>query len=256
MHEDKKPHRMQSTPVDIRRLVIVQGSQMVSEALAYRLGTAPDLCVVGCCSGDDPGLAETVRSLQPEVIMIEAGPLGLAVGAVVRELIAAWPSAQVVVLGSGPSAAEVVEAARAGAHAWIATDQRADQLEDVIRGVCEGRSWFPPELFGAILHALRQDISQAREQGDPLDVLSPREREVMAGMAEGKRGRQIAEELMISTDTVRTHIRSILSKLDAHSSLEAVSIARSAGLGLSGHAAVGNRPPRVLQPRPSYVGRR
>jgi hypothetical protein len=49
-------------------------------------------------------------------------------------------------------------------------------------------------------------------------------------MAEGKRGRQIAEELLISTDTVRTHTRSIFSKLDVHSRLEAVRVARAAGL--------------------------
>jgi two-component system, NarL family, response regulator LiaR len=61
-------------------------------------------------------------------------------------------------------------------------------------------------------------------------VLSPRERDVLASMAEGKRGRQIAEELLISTDTVRTHTRSIFNKLDVHSRLEAVRVARAAGL--------------------------
>jgi NarL family two-component system response regulator LiaR len=144
MHEDKQPRPVQSNPVNIRRLVLVGGYQMVSEALAYRLGAAPDFCVVGCCSADDPRLADTVRSLRPDVIMIEVEPLGLAVSEVVRQLIAAWPTAQVVVLGGGPSTAEVVEAARAGADAWVARTQGADELEDVIRGVCEGRAHQPP----------------------------------------------------------------------------------------------------------------
>ena len=216
--------------MDIRRLVIVDGHQMVSEALAYRLGRAPDLCVAGYCTVGDPRLAELVRSLRPDVIMLEGEQLGTAVGETVQRLISAWPTAEVVVLGVGPDAAQAVEAARAGADAWVGQHQGADELESVIRGVCEGRPWFPPDTFGAILRALREDISRAREHGDPLDMLSPREREVMASMAEGKGGRQIAEELLISTDTVRTHIRSILSKLDVHSSLEAVSIARAAGL--------------------------
>jgi two-component system, NarL family, response regulator LiaR len=97
--------------------------------------------------------------------------------------------------------------------------------------VCRGHAWFPPEMLGAILSELRDDVRRAREEGDPLAVLSPRERDVLAGMAEGKRGRQIAEELMISTETVRTHTRSIFSKLDVHSRLEAVRVARAAGLG-------------------------
>jgi NarL family two-component system response regulator LiaR len=216
--------------VDIRRLVIVDGHQMVSEALAYRLDRVPDLCVTGRCSSDDPRLAERIRTQRPDIIMIEVESVGVSVGELVQELIEAWPAAQVLVLGVGQDAAQAVEAARAGADAWVAKDQGADELENVIRGVCEGRPWFPPDMFGAILRALRDDVTRAREHGDPLDMLSPREREVMASMAEGKRGRQIAEEMLISTDTVRTHIRSILSKLDVHSSLEAVTIARSAGL--------------------------
>jgi two-component system, NarL family, response regulator LiaR len=100
----------------------------------------------------------------------------------------------------------------------------------VLRGVCQGHSWFPPEMLGEILRELRDDVRRAREDNDPLDVLSPRERDVLASMAEGKRGRQIAEELLISTDTVRTHTRSIFSKLDVHSRLEAVRVARAAGL--------------------------
>jgi DNA-binding NarL/FixJ family response regulator len=85
-------------------------------------------------------------------------------------------------------------------------------------------------MLGEILRELRDDVRKAREDSDPLDVLSPREREVLVSMAEGKRGTQIAEELQISADTVRTHTRSIFSKLEVHSRLEAVSVARAAGL--------------------------
>jgi two-component system, NarL family, response regulator LiaR len=256
MHEDKFPRPVQSNPVDIRRLVIVDGDQMVSEALAYRLGTAPDLCVAGHCASDDPRLAELLRSLRPDVILLEGEQLGPAVGEIVQRLIAACPTAEVVVLGAGHDAAQAVEAARAGADAWVGQHHGADELETVIRGVCEGRPWFPPDTLGAILRALREDISRAREHGDPLDMLSPREREVMASMAEGKGGRQIAEELLISTDTVRTHIRSILSKLDVHSSLEAVCIARSAGLWPAERAGAGGRQRNTTRPGPPDRRRR
>lgn len=255
LHEDKLPCPVQSDLVDIRRLVIVDCHQMVSEALTYRLGAGPGLCVAGSCGNDDPRLAEIVRSLRPDVILIEVEPMGPAIGEVVQDLVAAWPAAHVVVLGAGDDAAQAVDAARAGADAWVAKDQGADELERVIRGVCDGHSSFPPDMFGAILRALRDDVSRAREHGDPLDILSPREREVMASMAEGKRGRQIADELLISPDTVRTHIRSILSKLEVHSSLEAVSIARSAGLVPAPRAGAG-RQPRIAPVRsPGRGGR-
>jgi len=85
-------------------------------------------------------------------------------------------------------------------------------------------------MLGEILRALRTDVTRAKEDADGLDMLSPRERDVLRGLVEGKRGGQIAQELMISTDTVRTHTRNIFAKLDVHSRLEAVRVARAAGL--------------------------
>jgi two-component system, NarL family, response regulator LiaR len=216
--------------VDVRRLLLVDDYRMVTEALASRLSTAPDLWVAGCCSTDDPQLPEVVRWLRPDVILIEVEPLGFAVGEVLTRLKAAWPSAHVVVVSGDHDPAHAVDAARAGAAAWVSKEQGADDLETVLRGVCQGHSWFPPEMLGEIIRELREDVRKAKEASDPLDVLSPRERDVLASMAEGKRGRQIAEELLISTDTVRTHTRSIFSKLDVHSRLEAVRVARAAGL--------------------------
>jgi DNA-binding NarL/FixJ family response regulator len=69
-----------------------------------------------------------------------------------------------------------------------------------------------------------------------LGLLSRREREVLAAMMEGKQASQIAGEMTISTDTVRTHIRNIFAKLDVHTRLEAVKVARAAGLAPAAHA--------------------
>ena len=135
-----------------------------------------------------------------------------------------------VVLSADHNIAHAVEAARAGVAAWVAKEQGAAELETVVRGVCQGYSWFPPDMLGAILRELRADVSRAREHDDLLDVLSPRERDVLLSMMDGKRGRQIAQDLLISTDTVRTHTRNIFAKLDVHSRLEAVRVARAAGL--------------------------
>jgi two-component system, NarL family, response regulator LiaR len=216
--------------VDVRRLLLVDDYRMVTEALASRLSDAPDFWVAGCCSTDDPQLLKVARWLRPDVILIEVEPFGSAVGEVLQRLKAAWPSAHVVVVSGDHDVAHAVAAARAGAAAWVSKEQGADDLEAVLRGVCKGQSWFPPEMLGEILRELREDVRKARENGDPLGVLSPRERDVLASMAEGKRGRQIAEELLISTETVHTHTRSIFRKLDVHSRVQAVRVARAAGL--------------------------
>jgi DNA-binding NarL/FixJ family response regulator len=212
------------------RLLLIDDHLMVTEALASRLSSAMDLWVAGRCATTDPNLLDIVRGLRPDVITVEVEPLGTAAGDVLRQIVAARPEARVVVLSADHDLSHAVEAARAGAAAWVAKEQGAAELETVLRGVCEGKSWWPPDMLGEILRELRADIRRARETGDPLDVLSPRERDVLLGMMEGKRGRQIALDLLISTDTVRTHTRNIFAKLDVHSRLEAVRVARAAGM--------------------------
>ena len=99
----------------------------------------------------------------------------------------------------------------------------------MIRGVCRGYSWFPPEMLGEILRSLRADASRAREHEDAGRAQLARDRGP-ARHDDGRRGRQIASDLHISADTVRTHTQNIYAKLDVHSRLEAVSVARAAGL--------------------------
>jgi NarL family two-component system response regulator LiaR len=89
-------------------------------------------------------------------------------------------------------------------------------------------------MLGGILRCLRADVTRASEDMDVLDMLSPRERDVLRRMVEGKHGRDRAQDLVISTDTVRTHIRSIFAKLDVHSSLEVVRVAQAAVLNMQG----------------------
>jgi DNA-binding NarL/FixJ family response regulator len=216
--------------MDPVRLLLIDDHLMVTEALASRLTEAADIWVAARCTTVDPRLLEIARRVRPDVITIEVEPLGPAIGEMLRRLVATRPEAHVVVLSSDHTTAHAVEAARAGASAWVAKEQDAAVLETVIRGVVKGRSWFPPEMLGEILQRLREDVCRAREHNDLLSLLSPRERDVLLRMMEGKRGRKIAQDLMISPDTVRTHIRNIFAKLDVHSRLEAVRMARAAGL--------------------------
>jgi NarL family two-component system response regulator LiaR len=244
--------------MDTLRILIVDDYRMVTEALASRLSAAPDFWVAGCCSTDDPRLPEIVRWLRPDVILIEIEPLGSAVAEVLHRIRSAWSAARVIVVSADNEVVHAVEAARSGADAWVSKKQGADQLETVLRGVSRGHSWFPPQMLGEILRELRGDVERAAQSSDLLDSLSPRELDVMTSMAQGKPGRQIARDLMISADTVRTHTRSIFSKLDVHSRLEAVSVARAAGLRTAGRLASKSRGrQQLLAPlRPAVLGPR
>lgn len=217
--------------MNVLRLLMVDDHVMLTEALSARLSVVPDLWVVGRCETSDARLPEMVGRLRPDVITLDAQPLGSAAGEFVRTLTARRSTADVVVVTGDQDVRHAVEVARAGVLAWVPKECGVDELAAVLRGVRRGHAWFPPEMLGAVLHELRADVQRAGERNGPLDVLSDRERDVLQGMVGGKRGAAIAEELMISTETVRTHIRSILAKLHVHSQLEAVSVACAAGFG-------------------------
>jgi two-component system, NarL family, response regulator LiaR len=216
--------------MEVLRIVLVDDYRMVTEALAARLSAAPDLWVAGCSQTDDPRLPEVIRWLRPDLVLIDVEPLGFAGAEVLGRIREAWPDARIIVVSADADASHAVAAARAGADAWVSKSQGADQLETVLRGVARGHSWFPPEMLGEVLRALRDDVRNAQESSNLLDTLSPRELDVLTSMAKGKRARQIAAELMISADTVRTHTRSIFGKLEVHSRIEAVTVAWAAGL--------------------------
>ncbi len=212
------------------RLLLADDHLMITEALASRLSGAPDVWVAGRCAATDPNLAAIVKGVRPDVIAIEAEPFGATIGDVVHELLAVNPAACVVILSADRNVAHAVSAARAGAAAWVAKEQDAAEFEAVVRGVVRGHSWFPPEMLGEILRTLRDEATRGHGPEGDLDLLSARETEVLRAMMTGRHGRQIAGDLHISADTVRTHTQNIYTKLDVHSRLEAVSVARAAGL--------------------------
>jgi two-component system, NarL family, response regulator LiaR len=202
---------------------------MTAEALACRLAAAADIWVAGRCAATDPNLPAIITGVRPDVIAIEPEPFGATIGAALERIAAVRPQARVVVLSADRNAAHAVAAAKAGAVAWVAKEQDAAEFESVVRGAACGCSWFPPEMLGEVLRELRAEASRAHG-ANPLQALSSREREVLQVMMTGRQGRQIATELQISADTVRTHAQNIYAKLDVHSRLEAVTLARSAGL--------------------------
>lgn len=212
------------------RLLMVDDDAMLTEALSVRLATYPDLWMVGRCTTGDPRLPELVGRLRPDVLTIDPQPAGRDAGKLLERLAAQRASVRVVVLTGAQDARMAIDAARTGVSAWVSKDIGVDAMARVLRGVCRGYSSYPPELLGAVLRALREDARQAARQGGLLDVLSSRERDVLAGMVAGKRGPQIAAELLISAETVRTHTRNILSKLRVRNQVEAISLACAVGL--------------------------
>lgn len=209
------------------RLLLVDDQQMLIEAIAARLSSTPDIVVVGHCATRDPQPDALATLLRPDVITIEVAQTRDA-RALLTLFRTAWPPARIVILSASHDPEQAADAARAGADGWVSKESSIDALAHALRCASRGDAYFPPEQLGDVLRELRADVGRAQRREGPLDVLTPRERDVLMCLSRGDRPAEIADELGVSAHTVRTHTNKIFTKLGVHSRLEAVTVARGA----------------------------
>jgi DNA-binding NarL/FixJ family response regulator len=172
----------------------------------------------------------TVLNRQADVLLTHVEQPANELKANLDELFTANPRLSVVALSDTEDTALMCAAVRAGVRGWVEPTASVDHLVRVLHGVADGESWFPPRLLTPLLDALLA-TAETRDQADAVvSSLSAREVEVLRCLAQGLTRLEIAERYFLSPHTVRTHINNLLRKLDVHSTLAAVSIARQVGL--------------------------
>jgi two-component system, NarL family, response regulator LiaR len=172
--------------------------------------------------------------LRPDVVTVDPTPVGSRPAEVIGLLAAARPEAKVVVLTASRDLQQMIDVARAGADAWLSKESSSAELVTTIRAVCAGHTCYPSVHLGAVLRALAAGARPAEASDDALAVLSKQERRVLAGMVDGVSGPDLAANLGVSAGTIRSHTHNVFAKLGVHSRLEAVKVARAAGVNPSG----------------------
>jgi predicted ATPase/DNA-binding NarL/FixJ family response regulator len=212
-HENQRP---------VVRVLIVDRHRVVADGIQLVLEQHADLQVVGIATnaGDAEPLASATR---PDVILADyqlADATGAELAARLRKN---QPATRVLLLSSVVSNALLQEAVKAGARGFLLKTQPAEELVDAVRRTAAGEMLIPAGRLAALL--------TGSETGAPLfNPLTGREREVLRLLAAGLDNRHIAARMGIGYVTVRSHLRNLSSKLDAHSRLEI--LARAAELGL------------------------
>jgi two-component system response regulator DevR len=204
------------------RVLIVEDHQVVAEGLAALINDQKDMEVVGHAGSVAESIARTAE-LQPDLVLVDfrlTDGTGADAATGIREM---RPETKLIFLTREDSDAVRFAALESGASAFIHKSRAAQEVVEAIRTVAQGGSLFTPRTISELLNSRREIEAQ-------LERLTPREKEVLRLMAEGTSSRDIASRLGISYTTVRTHIRSLGSKLGVHSKLEAIVKARELAL--------------------------
>jgi DNA-binding NarL/FixJ family response regulator len=208
------------------RVFVVDRERTFTDALAMRLEAEPDIDVVAAISAKSPSHLLLARG-QADVVLLDGDFAAGLITQICAEICARDNAPQVVVLGESSDPARIAAAIRSGAAAWVRKDGSLNHLLQVIRGVVDGETWLPPQATRSVLRLLMLEQDQKSKDGQLLASLTPREREVLARLAEGASRQDVAEMLQLSAHTIRTHLQNLMAKLGVHSALEAVALTRS-----------------------------
>lgn len=205
------------------RVLICEDHHVVAQGLAMVLGAESDIEVVGV-AGSVAEVRQMVVSRRPQVVLMDYGlPDGDGVSATAA-IKASQPDVQVIMLTSYVDEDVLVAAIQAGCTGYVTKHKGADELTAAVRLAADGEALVSPDMLARLLPRLRRG-----NHGLGWD-LTPRERQVLDLLAMGESKEAIAHRLFLSTNTVRNHIQNILTKLGAHSRLEAVAAAAREGL--------------------------
>jgi NarL family two-component system response regulator LiaR len=189
------------------RVLIVDDHAVVREGLRTFLGMLPDIEIAGEAV-DGAGAVEAAAKVHPDVVLMDLVMPGMDGVEATRKVREQNPDARVIVLTSFAEEEKVFPALRAGAAGSLLKDVKPAELAETIRAVARGESRLSPDVTKKVLSGIAA--------GGPggAAALTPREEEVLRCLARGRSNKEIAADLFIAEKTVKTHISSILAKLE------------------------------------------
>ena len=197
------------------RVMIVDDHPLARAGLATFLLAYDDLALVAEAAGGEEGVD---RRCGPDVVLMDMALPGMDGAETIKALQSASPTTCAIALTSCKEEARIQAALAAGAIGYLLKDVSADELAAAIRNAHRGRPTLAPEAAQALIHA-------ATNPTEPGADLTGREREVLALLVAGLSNAEIAERLVVSLATVKSHVSNILSKLNVSSRTEAVALA-------------------------------
>jgi len=201
------------------RVLVVDDHPIVRQGLVAYLGTRDDITVVGEAA-DGHGAVAAAARLRPDVVLLDLVMPRMDGVEATRRLRELVPDTRVLVLTSFAAEDQVMDAVRAGAAGYLLKDVEPADISAAIGAVHRGDAFLHPEAAAHVIAAVHHD-----GQVPGVEQLTARERDVLALIGEGRRNREIAQELTVTEKTVKTHVSNILRKLGVRDRTQAALIA-------------------------------
>lgn len=189
-------------------VMLIDDHRVVRQGLRDFLELQGDIEVVGEAGSGEEG-AQLAGQLLPDVVLMDLVMPGIDGVETTRRVKAASPSTKVIVLTSFVDDNKVFPAIKAGAISYLLKDISPEDLAHAIRAAQRNEAVLHPEVAAKLM----QEFSTPRPAEAPVDQLTPREMEVLRLIAKGKSNKEIADTLIVSEKTIKTHVSNILSKL-------------------------------------------
>lgn len=224
------------------RVILADDHPVVRRGLAAMIDIEDDIEVVGVAKNGEEAL-KLVHAQQPDIVLMDLQmPIMDGVEAT-KQIRAQFPHIPVLILTTFDDEEYIYDGIAAGARGYLLKDADPDQLIDAIRAASRGESLLDPVVAARVLDRFYYMSTQSTPTTPPpapkpkappqpffLPKLTPREQEVLALMARGRRNKAIAKALVITERTVKVHVGNIFNKLNVSNRTEAVAVAMQSGL--------------------------
>ncbi|HSJ82933.1 MAG TPA: response regulator transcription factor [Acidimicrobiia bacterium] len=220
------------------RVVIADDHTLVREGFRRLLESESDIRVVGEV-GDGSQAVEAARRLRPDVVLMDIRMPKLDGLSATRAIVTSGGATRVVILTTYDLDEYVFDALRAGASGFLLKDSPPDRLLEAVRVASSGEALLSPSITRKLIEEFTH--RPIPEPAPKLETLTRRESDVLSWLARGLSNAEIAGELFISPATVKSHVASVLSKLELRDRVQAVVYAYE--YGLAEPSAAGGGPP-------------
>jgi len=214
-------------------IVVADDHEVVRAGFAAILDTQPDFTVLGTAA-DGAEAVRTCQERRPDVVLMDVRMPGMDGIEATRLLTSAGCGPRVLVLTTFDLDEYVYDALRAGASGFLLKDVTAERLFDAVRVIAAGEALLAPAVTKRLIAEFARQHPRPAQGRWPLDALTPRETEVLRLMAGGLSNPEIAERLVVTEETVKTHVSRALSKLGLRDRTQAVVAAYESGLVVPG----------------------